>query len=233
MTVERGIVLNGVVLPGTDFVLRDTLAWFDPVKDAADVPKRVHWPITQIVYHWTAGHAHLGGAAASRVVRAMKARLRTDGSLMSVSCHFVVSWDGLVFQVADLGRMAIHAGRVLNRDGIGVEQCWPGTERQMLKLGAAGQVQRRQCVEGPIDCMRPSESMLAASVRLAEAIAALPPSTRVHVPRVVPATTQRMKPAPAARFRGVCEHVHSPGSEKQDCAGYVVDALAAAGWARA
>jgi hypothetical protein len=163
----------------------------------------------------------------------MKARLRTDGSLMSVSCHFVVSWDGLVLQVCDLARKAIHAGTVLNRDGIGVEQCWPGSERQMVKLGAAGYVQRRTADGNPIDCMRPSEAMLASSCRLAETLAALPASTRVEIPRLVPATTARMKPAAAARFRGVCEHVHSPGSTKLDCAGYVVDALAGRGWARA
>lgn len=228
--IETGILLHGVALPGTDWVLRDSRAWFAP--DYADAPPRKHWPITQVVYHWTAGAAHVGPDAARTVVRNMKARLRPDGSQMSVSCHFVVGWDGRVFQVCDLARMAIHAGRVLNRDGIGVEQCWPGTERQMMRLGAAGYVQRRTADGHELDCMRPSEPMLEASCRLAETLAALPASTRVEIPRVVPAGAHRMKPGPAARFRGVCEHVHSPGSTKLDCAGYVVDALAARGWAR-
>lgn len=228
--VAEGIVVGGVVLPGTEWVLRDPHAWFAP--DYADAPPRKYWPITQMVFHWTGGMPHTSADAAQTVVRNMKARLRVDGTEMSVSCHFVVSWDGVVFQVCDLARMAIHAGRVLNRDGIGIEQCWPGTERQMMKLRANGYVQRRFADGNELDCMRPSEAMINASCRLAEALVVAPASARIQIPRVVPASTKRMRSRAAASFRGACEHVHSPGSKKLDCAGYVIDALAARGWAR-
>ncbi len=231
MTDGLGILLNGAILPGTEWVVRDSRAWF--AADDADAPPRRHWPITQGVFHWTGGTAKVGADAAAAVVRAMKGRLRDDGSLMSVSCHFVVSWDGIVTQVCDLARMAIHAGRVLNRDGYGVEQCWPGSEKQMVRLGAHGFVQRRIADGERIDCMKPAEVMIAASVRLAEVLASQAPSTRIVIPRRVPASSQRLRPAAAAAFRGVCEHVHSPGSTKLDCAGYVTDALVANGWARA
>jgi hypothetical protein len=231
--IDVGLLLGGAVLPGTEWILRDSRAWFDPVADAVDVPARRHWPITQAVYHWTGGHCHVGPDAAMRVVRAMKGRLRGDGSPMSVSCHFVVSWDGLVFQVADLDRMAIHAGRVLNRDGIGVEQCWPGYESQAVRLGVRGGQTTARAADGHrVSVLRPAEQMIDASVRLANTLASLPPSTRVRIPRVVPRDTGRMRPGAAAAFRGVCEHVHSPGSTKEDCAGLVIDALAASGWSR-
>ena len=228
--LETGILLNGQRLPGTDWILRDSRAWF--AADDADAPPRRHWPVTTVTYHWTGGAAKVGPEAGRDVVRNMKARKRDDGSLMSVSCHFVVSWDGMVFQVADLARMTIHAGRVLNRDGIGVEQCWPGYEGQMLKLGGNGGVQRRLVNGSRVDCMMPSPLMLEASMRLAETLASLPSSTRIAVPRVV-APQRRLRPAEAAAFRGACEHASSPGSGKLDCAWYVTDALAANGWQRA
>jgi hypothetical protein len=228
--LETGILHRGVVLPGTGWILRDPLAWFDP--DNADAPKRPGHLITQATFHWTAGRAHEGVDAARRVVRAMKARERPDGTLMSVSVHFVVTWDGRVFQVCDTGRMAIHAGRVINRASIGTELCWPGTESQMARLGLSGAVQRRQVGGRSLSTMRPSEELLGAAVRLAETLAGLPESTGIVIPRIVPAGTERMSPREARLYRGALEHCHSPGSEKVDCAGYVMDALATAGWSR-
>lgn len=228
--LETGIVLRGQVLPGTSWVLRDSRAWFD---DLIDAPMRRTWPISQAVFHWTAGGAKVGPDTARDVVRNMKARKRPDGSLMSVSVTFVTSFDGMVFQVADLDRMCIHAGRVVNRASVSNENCFPGTETQMLRLGINGGYVERRTVGGHrIDCMKPSAAMIAANVRLAETLASLDPATGVAIPRIVPAGTERMSPAAAMRFRGSFEHCHAPGSTKLDHAGYVTDALAANGWKR-
>lgn len=230
--VDAGVVLNGVVLPGTEWILRDSRAWFPP--DLADAPPRRHWPVTQMVAHWTGGRCRVGPDAARGVVDAMKARLRDDGTLMSVSCHFVISWDGLVFQVCDLARMTIHAGRVLNRDGIGTEMCWPGYESQAIRLAQGGGSTPRTVAGRRISIQTPAETMIASMVRLAETLASLPASTRIAIPRIVPKDTARLKPGAAALFKGVCEHLHSPGSEKEDCAGVVCDALVErVGWKRA
>ena len=229
--LETGIVLNGQRLPGTDWILRDSRAWF---VDEADAPMRRTWPIRQLVFHWTAGTAKVGPEVARDVVRNMNARRREDGSLMSVSVTFVTSWDGMCFQVADLCRQTNHAGRVINRASVSNENAFPGSEAQMRRLGIQGGAVQRRTVGGhKIDCMVPSAAMLAANVRLAETLASLDPATGVAIPRIVPAGTDRMRPPEALRYAGALEHCHAPGSTKLDHAGYVVDALAANGWQRA
>jgi hypothetical protein len=236
--IDAGLVINGVVQPNTPHILRDSRAWFDPVADAADAPPRKTWPITQACYHWTGGHHHVGADAALRVVRSMKARLRPDGSEMSVSCAFVISWDGMIFQVADLAVRAIHAGTVVNRCSVGVETCWSGYESQAKRLGIEGyQAQRRDVGGESVVCVRPSEALLSSCVVLAETLASLPATSGVQIPRAVPSSTKRYTGPQAARHRGALEHCHSPratgGPIKRDAAGFVVDALAGRGWARA
>lgn len=230
--IHVGLVIKNVVQPGTDWILRDPAAWFETGSD--DAPVRKRWPITKFVTHWTGGRCHEGPDAARRVVAAMKARLREDGTPMSVSIPFVATWDGLVFQTCDLGAMTIHAGRVLNDDSAAAEMCWPGYVSQARKLGIANPIEIPRIVNGHrVLVMKPSEAMVAAVVRLAETLASLPPSSGVAIPRIV-APQRRLSPKEARAARGLLAHASSPGSDKLDDAWMIGDALVErAGWKRA
>lgn len=230
--MQSGLVIRGTVVPNTDWIIRDPDAWFD--LGTADAPLRKRWPITKFTGHWTGGGVRTGIETARRVVAAMKARLREDGTPMSVSVPFVGSWDGLVFQTCDLAAMAIHAGRVVNEDSVAIELTWPGYLSQARKLKVIDAIAMPRTVNGErVTCMKPSEKMMEACVRLAELLASLPESSGVKIPRIV-APDRRFKPHEARAFAGGMEHANSPGSSKLDAAGLVRDALVErAGWKRA
>jgi len=226
MTVSHGIVLDGQVLPGTEWVLRDSEAWWALPQDSADLRKRTE-PISLLVGHWTAGNTRTGPTAGPKVVRAMKARERDDGSPMSVSIHFVIGWDGLTWQTADLAHAALHAGgRTTNGRSIGVETCWPGTAQQADRLGVDG-VEEVRLVRGKrVRCLRPSDELVASWTRLARFLSA--PETerltegRIAIARVTASTTPPVS--------GACEHLHVPGTTKVDAGNYLMDALRRDGW---
>ena len=223
-----GILYRGAAMPGTGWVMRDPAAWW-AAGERGTCERTVDAPEV-LVGHWTGGRCHEGPDSARRVVRAMKARKRPDGSPMSVGVHFVVGWDGIVHQTADLAIGTIHVSRDWNRRGIGVELCWPGTERQARRLGyqGGGVLPRRVAGRG-IRVHEPSDAMIAAWVRLAETLAA-----HLPIPRLVPESADRMPRRAARLWRGGVEHLHSASTSKVDAAGLLMDALADdAGWARA
>jgi len=229
VTVERGIVYGGRVLPGTDFVLREPGAWWRAGERGTF---RMRQPVRRCVWHWTAGGTRTGADAATRVVRAMKARTKPDGSPLSVGIHFVVSWDGIVTQSADLSTGTHHAGN-MNDGSIGVELTWPGTEGQARALRVdGGHILPRRTAQGRIDVLAPSDALLDAALRLADALSPLDGHAQIAIPRVTRATTARMTTAQARIYAGHCEHIHAPGSRKIDCAGVICDALAARGYER-
>jgi len=222
--IEHGIVIDGVVLPGTEWCLRDSEAWWswDTPADRPDLRSRSGKPATLLVGHWTAGHPRTGPTAGPRVVRAMRARLREDGTPMSVSIHFVIGWDGLVWQTCDLATATVHVGRQINERSIGVECCWPGTQQQAHRLGVEGTFEERRVRGRSVRCLRPSDELVASWVRLARAltVAGVVPG-KLEIPRVTARTTM-----PIA---GAGEHQHAP-TTKVDAAGYLLDALRADGW---
>lgn len=215
--MNRGILSNGIVVPDTEFVMRDEKAWWN----AGDIGARKRSSAPAILCgHWTGGPTREGPSAGPTVVRAMKARADIVG------IHFVISWDGLVWQTADLATQTAHAGGAINARSIGVETCWPGTASQAARLEVKGKVEKRQVNGRTIVCLRPSDELIASWVRLAEALSRCTPIKR-HVPS---ATDARMTPAQVATYSGALEHLHSPGSTKIDAACYLVDALRDAGW---
>jgi hypothetical protein len=222
MTVERGIVCDGSVIPGTEWVLRDSDAWWswDSPRDRPDLRTRHGKPATLLVGHWTAGHPRTGPTAGPRVVAAMRGRKREDGSPMDVSIHFVIGWDGLTWQTADLSVATVHVGRGVNDRSVGVECCWPGTAQQAERLGVDGIVERRIVRGRPVQCLRPSDELIASWTRLARALSTPIPG-RLEIPRV---TAKQGMPQ-----SGAAEHMHAP-TTKVDAAGYLMDALRADGW---
>jgi hypothetical protein len=232
VTVERGIVYGGRILPGTDFVLRDARAWWAPGTN--DTRSRVHGRVEHqprlIVGHWTGAHHREGPETARRTVANMNTRRREDGSDMSVSCHFVIGWDGMTFQTADLSVATVHVGdRVLLRRSIGVETAWCGWESQARRLGIDGVHILPRTVAGSqrVRVVRPSDALLASWVRLCGALA-----DGVGVPRVVPPDTTAVYPlARLRRYEGAIEHLQQGNPVKRDAAGLLLDALRGAGWA--
>lgn len=225
----NGIVCEGVVIPGTEWVHRDPAAWWswDDPKDRPDLRTRHGKPANLLVGHWTGGNPRTGPTTGQRVVSAMRARKRDDGSLMDVSVHFVIGWDGLVFQCADLSVATVHVGRAINERSIGVECCWPGTWHQAGVLGhqALSRMEVRKVRNRPVECMAPSPELVASWVRLARALTTaagpLIPG-RVEIPRVTGRTG-----FPVA---GAGEHWCAPSTTKVDAASYLLDALRSDGW---
>lgn len=244
--IERGLVVAGVVVPGTELVRRHPRAWWswDVAADRPDLRLRKGAPIELLGGHWTGGPIREGEDAAVRTVAAMRARRRPeDGSLMDVSCHFVIGWGGGVWQVADLEHATVHMGRAVNGRSVGVETTWPGYASQAVAIRDAIAAKGRQPhpgYSGPVDvrtvhgrqveCLRPSAELVAAWVALAELLADLSarrPELGLRIPR------RLAVPAPGRwPGKGAVEHWQAPGSKKDDAGGYLLEALERAGWAR-
>lgn len=228
MTVERGIVVAGQVVPGTEWVLRDSAAWWswDNPPDRPDLRSRHGKPATLLVGHWTGGNPRTGPTTGHRVVSAMRARKREDGSPMDVSIHFVIGWDGMTWQTCDLATATVHVGRGINDRSIGVETCWPGTADQARKLGMDGVEETRTVKGRKVACVRPSDELVAAWVRLANTLA---PAAGPLLPGLVEIPRQTAKGS-GMPIAGAGEHWCAPATTKVDCASYLLDALRAAGW---
>lgn len=233
--IHSGLVIGGEVVPGYDWISRHSRAWWDweDPRDRPDLRKRPPGDVTLLVGHWTAGPIRTLTDAPVRTVAAMKSRERVDGTPMSVSVHFVIGWDGGVWQTADLARVTVHAGGVSSKS-VGVECCWPGTAEQASAI--SGALARRvrdvhpgyltppqtRLVRGhKVRCLPPSVSMLEGWIRLAEGLSALPASYGIVIPRQI---------ASARQPRGAMEHCDAPRTTKVDAAGYLTDVLALCGW---
>lgn len=226
-TFQRGILRAGRVLPGTDWVLRDPAAWWQ--LGERGVRRRTVGPKTLLCGHWTAGPPRVGPDSARITKRNMDARKDVE----HLGVHFVIGWDGQVWQLCDLAHVAVHAGRAIDNRSVGVECTWPGTERQAATLRASGTMERRRVAGGVVRAMRPSAELLAAWVRLAETLAAAVPT----IPRQVPLDrsggllTARLTSPQLGRWKGALEHFHAPHTSKSDAGGYLIEALRDAGWA--
>lgn len=243
--LDRGLVIAGVVVPGTELVQRHPQRWWswDVITDRPDLRLRKGAPIELYGGHWTGGPIREGEAAPLRTVEAMRARQRDDGTLMDVSCHFVLGWDGGVWQVADLEHATVHMGRAVNVRSVGVETTWPGyasAARDIASTIARNGRMPSPAYDGPVDtrvvrgreikCLRPSAELVASWVALGELLADL----SVHRPELGLRIPRRLAvPAPGRwPTKGALEHWQAPGAHKDDAGGYLLEALERAGWAR-
>lgn len=243
---ERGLVIAGEVVPGTEWIRRGP--FFGPgdrgVRPRAAVMK-------QLVGHWTAGEAGLKDPDgpgplteydddAARVVAVLRGRT-IDGRPIHAGIHFVIAAcapddpEADVWQTGDPGKYAlVHVGnRLVYRQSIGVEVVNCGfpsykgqnrnfRNRPVSTVQFAG-FRRDVCAFYP--------GQLAAWVRLAETLAALDGRAGIAIPRQVPTELgRRFTPAEARRWAGALEHHLVPGTRKLDAAGQLLAALAEAGW---
>ena len=223
--IERGIVIGGRVLPGTDRVLRDSDAWWIAGRETRP---RAGATIDLIVGHWTAGPPREGPAAGRSLYRAMESRRSADGSRdLSVSVHFGIAWDGGIWQYLDLAHGAVHVGhRPTIRRSIGVETMSPGTARMAARLGVEGRVISRRVDGHRIECLEPSDALLEAWRWLADVLSRAD-DDRLDIPRQCAPSDRRLSVSELARARGAIEHMSLPGSTKIDSCGLLLDAL---GW---
>lgn len=215
--IEHGIVVRGVVQPGTERVIRDSEAWWSAGRETR--PRR--WPVDLVCGHWTAGNCRTGPTAGRLLWRAMEARRGADGVRdLSVSIHHSISWDGLIWQHLDHEHAAVHVGhRPTIARSIGIECMWPGTAKQAARLGAEGDVVVRRWDGARVRCMQPSDEMLEAWRWLVDAL------SRIHeIPRVAAPSDRRLTLPELARHRGVLEHASLPGTRKVDACGLLIEA---------
>lgn len=166
-------------------------------------------PPPYIVGHWTGGER-----GAAPIVRVLRAR--------DCSCHWTIDTAGTVVQHAALDRRCAHAGRVGNR-GLGVEIANRGWTK-----GKPPRATEARIIHGrkkPVDAIRYTPQALAAWVALCEWCAA-----RYGWRRQTCTLRRQLTPAELARFgSGALEHLHF-SRRKVDGAGYLAEALVAAGW---
>lgn len=252
------LVLDGKEVPGTDWV-RDGRAiklrlpppsaydpppiphdrcWWEPNEHGAK--PRMELP-TVLVGHWTAGEA--GTATADDdgpvVVSVMKRRpgIRDLTRRLRVSVHFVIGFDGTVWQTADpVTTSAIHVGDgKMNSRSVGVEVVnkggppnLPGRSRPVIKLPLLGR--ERRMLAFAIEQIR-------SWVLLAETLA-----DHLPIPRQVPVDaaglgvrTTRLTLTESRAWKGALEHYHVPlpppaRASKWDAGGQLVRTLVSAGW---
>lgn len=210
--IERGILIGGHVLPGTERVIRDSRAWWaEPSADVYPRPGK----IDRIVGHWTAGHPRTGPDAGVRLFQAMLGRKREDGTQMDVSVHFGGAWDGAIYQFADLANATIHVSRRINLRSVGFEAMWPGTTSQALKLKLPSLAPLTGHARGrSVKVYPPSSELLEGWRWLVGAL------TSADHPMLEIPMQRGSEDVP-----GIMEHMDIRGSSKVDAAGVLVGAL--------
>lgn len=237
MTISTGMVYQGRVIEGSDFVQRSSDAWYSAGDD--DVYRRTS-PIYLLTGHWTAGPRRAGVEAAVRTYRAMQARRKDNGEEMSVSAQFVLSDDGVLTQLADLELCCVHAAKLFNVRGLSVEYTMPGTEQNAHRIGRPEEGVERVVAGEKVRALRPSPAALATMLRFANLLASLHSDKRYligsrplfQLDRHAYTRRERFTGQEMLSCSGMVEHFHAAGTTKVDAAGWFVDHLAAAGWPR-
>lgn len=221
--IERGIVLGGQVVPGTDFVKREARCFWTPA-DSNDVRKRDGAKVDTIIAHWTGGHLKSGDGAGFAIYKAIEKRLRGDGSDMAVSCHFIIAADGGTWQTCDLLDATIHVGdRATYKRSVGVEVASPGTPEWAEKIGidpavlaARGIVTVKGEARGrTFDCLSFTKEAIGAWRALVDVL------TKIETPAVsIPRRIVRTAGPGIAEHRDVRSTL-----EKVDAGGLLVGAL--------
>lgn len=157
----------------------------------------------------------------------MKARRRPDGSLMNVGINFVISWDGLIWQTADLLTATTHVGLgPVNAASVGVEVCNPGTGKQMRALGYDLPTHEVRIAGRRVEVVTPPQAVFDTWEALVELLCSLTGQFEgVNIPRVTLSDkTKRLSRAEAIRTKGVLEHCNLPGT-KIDAGGLLAGCL--------
>lgn len=244
---ERGLVVAGVLVPGTDWVRRDPAYWWTSGRGT----RRRAETVDLLVGHWTAGEA---GAYdpdgptgplteydddGPRVVRVMRSRKRSDGSPLNVGIHFVIgACDPAesyapIWQTADPGLTAtVHVGKgEINARSIGVEVISAGLPG---RADVRSRPRQRVSIRGrEVEALAFYRGQMRTWVALAEALARLDGTAGIHIPRRVPdfGADRRLKMPELRSYAGAMEHLHMPGTTKIDAGGMLIGALRDAGWA--
>ena len=237
--VERGLLVAGSPVIGTDWCLRDPDAWIEPGSRGT---RRRAASTDLLVGHWTGGEA---GARSydddgPHVFRVLRGRTRADGSPMSVGVHFVIGAcdeadeHAPVWQLADPGLTACcHVGSApVNARSVGVEVASAGLPG---RLDARSRPRVRVPLLGRVrEVLRFYPGQLRSWVRLAEALAGVR-RAGLAIPRRVPVfgATRRMSRRELRTWTGAIEHLHVTPTTKVDAGGMLIEALADAGWERA
>lgn len=218
MTIERGLLINGQVVPGTEFIVRDSDAWWDwdNPDDRHDLVKRASTDIELLVGHWTAGTA--GDDEVSddgrTVVRRMKARMsrKYEDEPLKAAVEFIIAADSdsqsgrlddaTVWQCMDIGKVAgIHVGnRNVCRRAVGVEIVNIGVPYYWRNGKKHDWNPRKRPIVNPVLLNKKREftdffqSQYLAWRYLAETLASLDafPEYKVHIPRVVPGRSGKL-----------------------------------------
>lgn len=251
--METGFIVNGVVVPGTEWVRRDPRYFFGP----GDRGARPRDPVIDLaVNHWTAGEAGArdpDGAGpltefdddGARVVSVMRGRFK-DGRPLHVGITFVVGACGPddeyapVFQTADPGVIAcVHVGKSwINSRSIGTE---------FVSAGVPGptDIRKRPQVTVPFLGFKTKTVLgfypgqIRSGVRLMDLLTRDDLPGGIRIPRRVPGVSgasrrvfahRRFTVQEARRWRGIMEHYLVPGTTKSDAAGLTLEALADAGY---
>lgn len=243
MTIQRGLMIGGKVVPDTDYVIRDwPRAQFDP----PDTFVRKSPLVNLIVYHWTGGQPFVGPNSGAKAARNCEARVNKAGKLAKVGYHLLTCWDGLIFQMADLALGTWHVGhRETAQRSIGWEHAFPGTLSQARRLGVDITGSRSVSVDGHvITVVIPTVEMMRATAKLSEVIVNLDPSYGLSIPRRVPvddrgnALRDRFTDLELGAWVGGMEHFHIEPTEqakaegviKYDGAGLFIENQLGAGW---
>ena len=240
--VERGLVVAGYTVPGTEWCLRDEEAWWSP----GDRGTRKRATVRDcLLGHWTGGEAGVAryDDDGPFVVRGMRARGLTVGIEFVIGAcshedEFARTW-----QCADPGLTAtVHVGiGEINARAIGVEvvscglakSMHPARLRQTIPCTVRG---------GRVVAAGFMPGQLRSWVRLAEALSD-PASDHLRaagiaIPRVVPTTTggkpmaevRHLSRSELRRYAGAIEHCVVFGTTKLDAGGMLLAELAARGW---
>jgi hypothetical protein len=239
MSTEYGLIVGGQVIPGTEWVRRESTAWIAP----GDLGTRQRSKVLDVlVAHWTGGCAGLKSFDDDGpfIYRVFRGRKRADGSPLDVGVHFVVgacepgAEYAKVWQLADPGLTAcVHVGDAgINRRSVGVE---------VVSAGLPGPLDLRHQPQTTVALLGRIRKVLAfypgqiaSWTRLAETLAALDGDAGIRIPRLVPSTgaSARFSRVSMRTWAGACEHLHVRSTQKIDAAGLLIDALSDAGWAR-
>jgi hypothetical protein len=202
---ERGIIIGGNVLPGTDRVIRDSTAWWASVSWGTR-PRKGH-RVTEGCLHWTTSAPSTGPDAGRIAVRNTRARKNKKGGPLEVAVHFFVFPDA-IFQTCDLADAAVHIGhRPTILRSVGIEIDYPGTHAQAKKLGIPHEVTRGVAKGLPVKAMVPPAESVANLRWLVDALC-----SAQHPLLTIPRKRARLTEP------GWVEHADAPGT-KVDCAG--------------
>ena len=136
-----------------------------------------------------------------------------------ISCHFLVDFDGCIFQTMDMQDIAYHAGgRGWNSWSIGVEICNPFYLRWQSWYTKQGIPPRPLCKNSYVHGHKLEEHLGFYPVQI-EACKALWKALEGMIPLQTPDSTTVYPPAVSGEYRGVIHHYHLKRS-KIDCGGF-------------